>query len=102
MTKPIYTYTWQEAVDDGYLTKVLPHRWAELTGSKPLLMTAGIAESLTTAGVMEIWNEFVHWTRDTKPTLREEDQLFVADMNGQKVWVIDDGSTFTIMYPSEY
>jgi hypothetical protein len=51
---------------------------------------------------MEIWNEFVQWRKKVMPTLREEDRLFHTSMNGRKVWVIEDGAAFTMMYPEEY
>jgi hypothetical protein len=34
--------------------------------------------------------------------LPEEEQLFHTSMNGQNVWVIEDGTAFTLMYPEDY
>ena len=36
------------------------------------------------------------------PTLPEEEQMFHTTMNGKKVWVIEDGAAFTLMYPEDY
>jgi hypothetical protein len=36
------------------------------------------------------------------PTLPEEDRMFVTSINGKKVWVIEDGQAFTMMYPEDY
>jgi hypothetical protein len=37
-----------------------------------------------------------------KPALPEEEQMFSTGANGKKVWVIEDGESFTIMYPEDY
>jgi hypothetical protein len=42
------------------------------------------------------------WRKHTEPTLPEEERLFVTTMNSQKVWVIEDGAAFTLMYPEDY
>jgi len=34
--------------------------------------------------------------------LPEEEQLFVTTMNGNKIWLIEDGAAFTMMYPEDY
>ena len=31
------------------------------------------------------------------PKLREEDQMFNTKMNGETVWVIEDGQAFTLL-----
>jgi len=36
------------------------------------------------------------------PTLPEEDQMFVTTMNGEKVWLIEDGDAFTMLYSEDY
>jgi fructose-specific component phosphotransferase system IIB-like protein len=28
--------------------------------------------------------------------------MFATRMNGKKVWVIEDGAAFTLMYPEDY
>ncbi len=98
----ISTYTWEQMVEDGDAVEILKHRWGQLTQGKPLLATSHIYNEISLAGLMEIWNEFVQWEVSIKPTLKEEDKLFSTTMNAQTVWLVDDGSTFTIMYPSDY
>jgi hypothetical protein len=36
------------------------------------------------------------------PNLPEEERTFVTKMNLKKVWVIEDGAAFTMMYPEDY
>jgi len=36
------------------------------------------------------------------PTLPEAEQLFSTTMNDKKVWVIEDGAAFTILFPEDY
>lgn len=100
--KLISTYTRQQAIEDGEMTKVFKNRWEELSGGKPILATAHIFNEISLAGLMEIWNEFVHWREYDLPALPEEDQLFHTGMNDKTVWVIEDVTAYTIMYPEEY
>ncbi len=93
----IYEYTQQEAINDGVLGEVLKHRWPELTKGKPILATSSIFATFSLAAIMEIWNEFVinrHKVESGDP--------FATKMDSQKVWVIDDGQAYTIMFPSDY
>jgi len=50
----------------------------------------------------EIWNEYVDWRKNVCATLPEEDQLFSTKMNGEKVWLLEDGAAFTMLYPEDY
>jgi len=36
------------------------------------------------------------------PTLPEADQLFSTTMDGEKVWLLEDGQAFTMLYPEDY
>lgn len=98
----IYEYTLQQAIDDGVLVEVFKNRWEQLTGGKPLVATSHIYGEISSAGLLEIWNEYVHWKKNIMPTLPEEEQMFVTSMNDKKVWVIEDGQAFTILYPEDY
>ncbi len=98
----IYTYGLEEAIHDEVLFKLWPNRWNTITSGKPLVITAAVHADISPAGLMEIWNAYVTWRRAVMPTLPEEEQMFTMEMNGEKVWVIEDGQVFTILYPSDY
>lgn len=98
----IVSYPLEEAVNDGVLEKLWPHRWDKITHGKPLVVTAAIKADYTESGLMEIWNAYVKWRREECPKLPPEDQLFWMKMNGETVWVIEDVQAFTILYPSDY
>jgi hypothetical protein len=95
-------YTLQQAIEDGVLVEILNNRWPELSGGKPIIATAHLFEEVSLAGLLEIWNKFVAWRKSVMPTLPEAEQLFHTSMNGKKVWVIEDGAAFTLMYPEDY
>lgn len=98
----IISYTLQEAIEDGVLVKIFENRWPELTHGKPMIATTHLFEEISLAAFQEIWNEYVIWKTKVMPTLKEEDQMFVTKMNGKDIWVIDDGATYTFMFPSDY
>jgi hypothetical protein len=95
-------YTLDQAIEDGVLAEICKSRWHELSGGKPIVATAHLSNEISLAGLMEIWNEFVHWQKTIMPTLPEADRLFHTTMNGQTVWVIDDAAAVTLMYPEDY
>lgn len=76
----------QQAIEDGILVEIFKSRWSELSGGKPIVATAHLAEVVSLAGLREIWDEFVWWKKQVEPTLKEEDRLFSTTMNGDKVW----------------
>jgi hypothetical protein len=96
------TYGRQQAVKDGLLVEIFRNRWETLTGGKPIVVTAHLADAVSPAGLLEIWNEYVQWRKHTEPFLPEEDRLFHTKMNGKTIWVIEDGDAFTLMYPDDY
>ena len=98
----IIEYTLQQAIEDGVLVEIFKNRWPELSGGKPIVATAHLFEEVSLAGLLEIWNKFVAWRKSVMPTLPEAEQLFHTSMNGKKVWVIEDGAAFTLMYPEDY
>ncbi len=98
----ISAYPLDRAIEDGVLVEIFKNRWPELSGGKPIVATAHLFKEVSLAGLMEIWNEFVHWQKNVMPTLREVDRLFHTTMNGETVWVIEDGVAFTLMYPEDY
>lgn len=100
--KVISVYSMQQAIEDGVLIEVFKNRWQQLSGGKPIVATAHLFNEVSLAGLQEIWNEFVHWNTQIKPTLPEEEQMFVTSMNSEKIWFIEDGDAFTMMYPDDY
>ena len=98
----ISKYPLERAIEDGVLVEILKNQWHKLSGGKPIVATAHLFNDITLAGLMEVWNEFVHWRKHVMPTLPEKDQLFHTTMHGKKVWVIEDGVAFTLMYPEDY
>ncbi len=100
--KVISVYSLEQAIKDGVLVEVFKNRWNELSGGKPIIATAHLFNQISLAGLLEIWNEYVAWRKDVMPTLPEEDQMFFTTMNGEKVWLLEDGDAFTMLYPEDY
>jgi hypothetical protein len=101
-TDIVSRYSWQQAVEDGFLVELFKTSWPKLSGGRPILVTGHLHDNVSLAGLMEIWNEFAGWRRNIMPTLPEEERLFHTLMDGKKVWVIEDESAFTLMYPEDY
>jgi len=95
-------YTQQQAIEDGVLVEIFKTNWPKLSGGRSILATSHLYDNVSLAGLMEIWNEFAKWRREIMPTLPEEEKLFHTQMNDKKVWVIEDQSAFTLMYPEDY
>jgi len=95
-------YSLAQAIEDGVLVEVFKNRWQELSRGKPIVATARLFNKVSLAALLEIWNEYVAWRKNIMPTLPEEDQMFVTTMNGDRVWLIEDGQAFTMMYPEDY
>jgi hypothetical protein len=98
----ISAYPLKQAIADGALVEVFKNRWQQLSGGKPIVVTAHLFNEISLAGLMEIWNEYVHWKKYDLPNLPEEDQLFQTGMNDKTVWILEDGEAFTFMYPEDY
>jgi hypothetical protein len=98
----ISKYPLDQAIADGVLVEIFKNSWPELSGGKPIVATAHLFKEISLAGLMEMWNEFVPWQKTVMSTLPEAERLFHTSMNGQTVWVIEDGAAFTLMYPDDY
>src|SRR5258708_29963173 len=98
----MYSYSLEQAIADGVLVEVFKNRWQELSQGKPIVATAHLFNEVSLAALREIWNEFAQWQKNIMRTLPEEDQLFVTTMNGNKIWLLEDGDAFTMMYPEDY
>src|SRR5690349_10239532 len=93
----IYSYSLQAAIEDGVLIEVFRNRWQELSGGKPIVASERLHSSVSQAALLEIWNGFVNWRKSNR-----DDRMYVTKMNGEKVWLVEDGAAFTMMYPSDY
>jgi hypothetical protein len=98
----IYEYSLSQAVEDGTLVEIFKNRWDKLSGGKPILVTRHLYTEISLAALLEILNQYVEWRDQVMPTLPEEDQLFSTTMNGEKIWVLEDDSAYTILYPVDY
>jgi len=98
----ISEYSLEQAIEDGVLVEVFKNRWNELSQDKPIVATSHLFSQVSLAGLLEIWNEYVDWRTHVMPSLPEADQLFSTTMNGEKVWVLEDGAAFTMLYPEDY
>jgi hypothetical protein len=96
----ISKYPLSQAIMDGMLVKLCDVRFGLVI--KPLVVTAHLLGEIGRDTVMNVWDEYVKWRQEVMPKLKEEEQMFVTQVNKKKVWVIEDGATFTIMYPSDY
>ena len=98
----VSVYSLEQAIADGVLVEVFKPKWQQLAQGKPIVVTAHLFNQVSLAGLFEIWNEYVAWRTNVMPTLPEEDQMFVTTMNGEKVWLIEDGDAFTMLYSEDY
>jgi hypothetical protein len=98
----ISAYGRKQAVQDGLIVEIFKPRWKTMTAGKPIVATTHLANEVSPAGMLEIWNAYVHWRKHLEPFLPEEERLFHTSMNGKTVWVIEDGEAFTLMYPEDY
>jgi hypothetical protein len=98
----IFAYPREQAIADGVLHPIFSRRWHDLSGGMPIIATTNVVTHFSEAAMIEIWNTYVHWVKKIAPTLDEEDRLFQTTMNGHRVWVIEDGSAVTMMFPEDY
>jgi len=98
----ISEYSLEQAIKDGVLVEVFKNRWHELSQGKPIVATSHLFSQVSLAGLLDIWNEYVKWRTQVMPSLPEADQLFSTTMNGEKVWLLEDGAAFTMLYPEDY
>ena len=98
----ISVYSLEQAIEDGVLVEVFKNRWQELSQGKPIVATSHLFTQVSLAGLLDIWNEYVDWRRHTEPFLPEAERHFHTRVNGETVWVIEDGAAFTLMYPVDY
>jgi len=92
-----------EAVADGVFVEIFKNRWQKLSGGKPIVATQHLFVSVHSVDLVEIWNRYVYWRKKIMPTLPEEDQMFATVLDdNKKVWVLEDGQAFILLYPEDY
>jgi hypothetical protein len=96
----ISKYPLSQALADGVLVKLCDIRFG--IEIKPLIATAHLLDEIERDQVMKVWDEYVTWRQNVMPKLPEEEQMFVTKVNNKKVWLIEDGAAFTVMYPEDY
>jgi hypothetical protein len=74
----------------------------QMTDGKPIVVRMPLHTTVSEAGLIEVWNGYVHWRRYVMATLLIEDQRFETLMDGQRVWVLEDGAAFTLLYAEDY
>ena len=62
----IARYTLEQAIEDGVLVEIFKNRWGQLSGGKPIVATSHLFGEVSLAGLLEIWNEYVHWRKHTR------------------------------------
>jgi hypothetical protein len=92
----ISKYPLSQGLIDGVLVKVLDYN------GKPVVATSHIKEHFGNDDLYRIFCEFKAWDSQVRPNFPEEEQLFSTTYASRKVWVIEDGVAYTIMYPEDY
>ncbi len=93
----ISKYSLDDAQDDGMVKTI------GIRGVKRLVVTAGVFSSVSVEEQFRLFSRFFDWQRNVEPSLLEEDRMFVSETSDHDtVWVIDDGCSVTLLYPSEY
>jgi len=102
----ISEYSLEQAIEDGVLVEVFSYNIKDsverYTNGKPVVATAHLFNQVGDFVLTDVWNRYVDWRENVKDTLPEEDQLFVTEIHGNKLWVIEDGQAITMMYPEDY
>jgi len=102
----ISEYSLEQAIADGVLVEVFGYNIKDFveryTNGKPVVATANLFNQVSQSDLTELWNKYVEWRLNVKDVLPEEDQMFVTEIKGENVWVIEDGQAITMMYPEDY
>ena len=95
----ISEYSLEQAIEDGVLVEVFKERWQQLSGGKPIVATSHVFGEVSLAAFHELWNT---WVAQHTHDRNERADPFVAEINGKKVWVIEDTQAITFLYPEDY
>src|SRR3954451_16312539 len=93
-TDVIDTYTIKQAIEEGVLIKMF------VRDGKPVVVTTHVWNDFEIGReeLVDVWSKFKLWKEKIEPTLPEEERLFVTYKDDKKIWVIEDGVAYTIMY----
>ena len=97
----VSVYSLEQAIEDGVLVEVFKDRWQQLSGGKPIVATAHLFSHVSLADLFGIWNEYIDW-RNLPPMIPEEEQMYITEMDGKTIWLLEDGAAFTMLYPEDY
>lgn len=98
----ISEYSLEQAIEDGVLVAWQKDDWQSLSSGKPIVVTTHLFDCVSINDLHDLWEKFVFWNVNIKDTLPEEDQMFVTELDGKNVWVIEDQQAITLMYSEDY
>jgi hypothetical protein len=98
----ISEYSLEQAIEDGVLVEWQKDDWQVLSNGKPIVVSRHLYDCVSLNDVHDLLNTFIDWKVNIKETLPEEDQLFVTEIEGKNVWVIEDQQAITMLYPEDY
>lgn len=102
----ISEYSLEQAIEDGVLVEVFSYNIKDFvekyTNGKPVVATAHLFGQVSETNLTDLWNKYIEWRLNVMDVLPEEDQMFVTEIDGKNVWVIEDQQAITMMYPEDY
>ena len=103
----ISEYSLEQALKDGVLRFVFSHKVKRhpdglYADGKYVVATAHLYHDMKQANLFDLWVEYLSWRYKVMPTLPEEEQMFVTERYGKKIWIIEDGQAYIMMYPEDY
>lgn len=96
--EPISVYTREQAVEDGELVEIFKSRWAQLTNGRSMAVTRSLFAAFSLAAFVEMWNEYVVAVGRGRV---ERGDYFQTKMNGEPIWIVEDGDGITFLRPEE-
>lgn len=101
MAEAHFSYTVQDALDDGTFVKVFEKGWPALSGGHPIVATRTLYDALSQAALIEVYDGYVHWVNEIAPTLPATERRFTTQINGRDVSVVRDGSSLNMFWADE-
>lgn len=86
------TYTNEDALRDGVIIKILPKTWEQL-GDKQIYISKTLADyisinRISNQRLIDMWNNFMEWKKETQPYLPAERDNFTYSLHGKKVQAV--------------